>query len=157
MAAHIHHRNDLQKYGINPLTGEACAYSMRTLCDLSEKGVDLLREFLGLMVVLNPQTQFPKNWNSKVGDDPAVASFMLPNGMYGDLCKFILFHVEKMHYVYRSPDGGWYGYSLSDFNLNAAAFKRLEESGEWERWVNTRSEAEAEGSRNIHQATGRTN
>jgi hypothetical protein len=39
---------ELQKYGIFMLTGESCAYSMRVLCDVNEKGWRILRNYLGM-------------------------------------------------------------------------------------------------------------
>jgi len=82
--------SQLKDYGINPLTGEACAFSMRILCDLSEKGIELLQDFYGLL----PDTinhQFPRNMNSRVGEDKAIASCMISRGVFKDLYQFILF------------------------------------------------------------------
>ena len=56
---------DLNEYGIRALTGEADSLGYRVLCDLTEKGRDIVAEALGV-------TGFPENWNSG-----AVASFML--------------------------------------------------------------------------------
>ena len=63
----------LTQFGINPLTGEACAYGLRVLCDVSQEGAALLTQFLGAATLaLHP------NWNSRVGERPAVASVLLP-------------------------------------------------------------------------------
>ncbi len=35
---YIHDWNDLRAYGINYLTGEACAVGKRLLCDVNERG-----------------------------------------------------------------------------------------------------------------------
>lgn len=40
--------HDLQKYGINLLTGEADRLCLRVLCDVSEQGHTLLADFFGL-------------------------------------------------------------------------------------------------------------
>lgn len=37
----------LRKFGIDMLTGEACGYSMRILCDVHENGYALIKEFFG--------------------------------------------------------------------------------------------------------------
>lgn len=77
---------DLEKYGINVLTGEACSFGMRWLCDLNEDGVDLLQSFYGV-------TLSSENWNSQVNGKPAIASFMLSRGTYVDLVVFLLFRL----------------------------------------------------------------
>ena len=59
---------DLRRYGINTLTGEACPYSMRVLCDLTEQGRHIVLDMLGCD--LGP---LPRNWNS--GSD---FSIMIP-------------------------------------------------------------------------------
>lgn len=156
MAVHIHTWHDLQRYGINSLTGEACSYSQRLLCDLSEKGIDLVREYFGLMIVLNPQTQFPRNWNSKAGEDPAIASIMLPRGIFGDLSKFILFHVEKCDIACWREDNGWNGYMANELPADMTD-ERLVKLFPKGLYYNPMSVAErGAGSRNQHQFTGRT-
>ncbi len=151
---HINGWSDLKKYGINPLTGEACALSMRTLCDLSEKGADLMCNFLGLQYRNPATTVFAQNWNSMVGEDPAVASTMLPRGLFPDLCKFAIFTVSRAKYALNSPDGAWHGYDadfVSDLGYSEEElFKRI--PGEWYR----NPLAPDAGSRNVHQFTGRT-
>lgn len=77
---------DLLQFGINPLTGEACAFSMRVLCDLNEDGVALMADFLG-----SAPESFAQNWNTTVGEKPAVASMMLTRGIVKDLATFAFF------------------------------------------------------------------
>ena len=107
MRANIHTWADLKQFGINPLTGEACKYSMRLLCDMSDKGVDLVLDYFGMP---HGETVFAKNWNSMVGDDPAVASIMLSRDAFGSLCRFALFRAGY-DIVLWTQDGGWYGYT----------------------------------------------
>ena len=148
-SVHINGWNDLKQFGINPLTGEACRLSMRTLCDLSQKGVELLSVFLGIQ-----PTGFNDNWNSKVGEDASVASIMLSRGIFDDLCKFAIFTRSNCKYAIKSVDGSWHGYSAEFVQTLGCTeeelFSRL--SGEWHR----NYLAPAEGSRNVHQFTGRT-
>ena len=156
MAVHIHTWNDLQRYGINSLTGEACSYSQRLLCDLNEKGVDLVREYFGLMIVLNPQAQFARNWNTQVNGAPAIASIMLPRSLFGDLAKFILFHVEKCDMACWRRDNGWNGYMMDELppEMTDERMRTLFPDGVYR---NPMSVAErGAGSRNRHQFTGRT-
>lgn len=78
---------DLKQFGIEALTGEACVYSLRVLCDLSEAGRTHIAEFFGGIA----ETGFNANWNSYAGSAPAVSSVMLPRGILSDLAQFLLF------------------------------------------------------------------
>lgn len=84
-ALHIRSWADLRQFGINALTGEACAYNLRLLCDVSEQGATHVAAFLGLPV----GTKFNENWNTMVGDQPAIGSVMLPRSIMIDLAAFI--------------------------------------------------------------------
>ena len=77
---------DLENYGINLLTGEACRVGRRVLTDLTERGRRIVADMLGL----GDQRGFAENWNSRVGGEPAVASFMLPNSMIRELMVWCL-------------------------------------------------------------------
>ncbi len=60
---------DLNQFGIRPLTGEADALSFRILCDLTEEGASVFKECFGL-----PQAaKLADNWNTG-----AIASVLLP-------------------------------------------------------------------------------
>ncbi len=149
----IYGNGPLSEYGINPLTGEACGYSMRVLCDLSAKGEDLIAGFLGLSTVTG--SPFPKNWNSRVGAELATASVMLPRGLLDDLKTYILFHVEKCDAIIVAANGAMNGLYKNDEN--------------WERWLelanapasgyrtlyNPLNPSVSSGGRNIHSFTGR--
>lgn len=65
--------DDLEELGVLALTGEACGIGMRVLCDLTQEGVDLIREFMKVDV-------FDDAWNSK-----GIKSIMLPYSMLEDL------------------------------------------------------------------------
>lgn len=69
---------DLEQFGIRILTGEACAYGMRVLCDLTEEGLRHVENFFS---VLCPN----ENWNSS-----AVKSVLLPRSLFIDLAAFVL-------------------------------------------------------------------
>jgi hypothetical protein len=73
---------DLEDYGFNPLTGEACNLSMRMLVDLTEQGCKLFCECYGLPRV---DKQFNENWNPG-----SVASVMLPYDAWKSLGVFAL-------------------------------------------------------------------
>ena len=73
---------DLEEYGIDTLTGEACVYGIRVLCDLTEEGKATVCSFLGI-----PKgAKMSVNWNSK-----GVCSVMLPASILEDLAVYTLF------------------------------------------------------------------
>ena len=103
-SAHFNGWSDLTPFGINYLTGESCAYGLRILCDLSEQGVSIMREFLSA-------DSFSQSWNSRVGDAPAVASVMLTRSVFRDLALFISFHVLKHSFAVVGTGGTVDSYS----------------------------------------------
>src|SRR5512146_882550 len=98
---------DLEACGIIALTGEACAYGYRTLCDLTPEGQALFREVFGMPV---QDLKLPENWNSGQGQ---TASIMLPPQMFTPLAIFALFRQGCMR-VYTTWDGPVYGVEESD-------------------------------------------
>lgn len=152
-SVHIHGWSDLKQFGINSLTGESCAFSMRLLCDLSEEGTDLMSEFFGL-----PRNDaslcFAPPWNSRVGDDPSIASIMLPKGIFDDLCRFALLAVSKVDVVIKQPDGSWCGYSELTNDVETMLETLVRKDG-WLRFTNPHR-AGTDGSRNVHAFTGRS-
>lgn len=153
MSLQIHNWNGLQQFGINALTGEACKYSMRLLCDLNEDGVELLRDFFGLQIVLNPKTQFAENWNSQVNGKPALVSIMLPRGVFDDLCRFAL-QSKGTIFAVRTPAGDWIGYTSEDVVHYTLTSEKLQITPEWRVYYNPPQPGS--GSRNQHAFTGRT-
>lgn len=157
MSRHINSWNDLQQYGINPLTGEACAYSIRLLCDLNEDGVDLVRDFFGMQIVLNPAVQFAANWNSSVEGKQAIASIMLPRSIFPDLVRFLLFNLHKCDYVVEKIGGnGYAGYTDADLAAIERTPEQVGKIYQGEMWRNPKNPSASRGSRNVHQMTGRT-
>ena len=77
---------DLQPFGIGALTGEACAYSMRLLCDVNDSGRDILAEYFGINY-----EGFTSPWNSQVGGQESVGSIMLTRELLMPLATFVLF------------------------------------------------------------------
>lgn len=67
----------LQKFGIDFLTGESCGYSMRVLCDVNQAGAELLSDFFGGVALL------ADNWNPG-----ASKSVMLTRSVLEDLFIF---------------------------------------------------------------------
>lgn len=143
-------RDRLMDYGINLLTGEACSYSLRILCDLSEEGKQVITQWLGLK-----EDAFLENWNSYVGEKPAVASIMIPRGCFQDLYYWILVHVCGFEVVIESQDG-----SVTGMNMDHPYYKTYMDNMETMRSVYNRvarfprNENSVAG-RNVHQFTGR--
>ncbi|MGA2258279.1 MAG: hypothetical protein ABSG53_26735 [Thermoguttaceae bacterium] len=69
---HAHCLNDLRRFGVELLTGEADNLGFRVLCDLTAKGRELVAETYSLF-----STGFRENWNNGSRRDPHVASVML--------------------------------------------------------------------------------
>ena len=152
-AANFNSWADFKEYGINFLTGEACGYSMRLLCDVSEKGKGIVARFLGLPV----DAPMLENWNSMVGDDPAVASVMLPRGLFKELARYIAFAELNLEYVTEAPDGSVSAYSLSylsSHNITVDEAKnRL--GGSWYTNPAVFRHGTVIGGRNVHAMSGR--
>lgn len=139
---------DLQNYGINPLTGEACSLSMRTLCDLSDSGRQLLATFLGA-----PDLDcFPENWNTHVGNEAAVCSAMLTRATLRDLCIFALFVKDECTAVLERG-GTFTGLTVSDEYCERYMSIAREQGSGYTIHIN---HAAARTDRNTHAATGRT-
>jgi hypothetical protein len=64
--------NDLQPYGIIPLTGESCGLMYRILFDLTEKGRQVVAKCYGI-----PSINLPEPWNRGLKEDPHVGCIML--------------------------------------------------------------------------------
>ncbi len=143
--------SDLQPYGIETLTGEACAFGTRLLCDVSAKGANLVRELFGLPpdAALNPR------YNTRVGHDPSVASIMLGRDSLPDLAVFCLLY-DGAEVVVLQTDGdivGFYpGDRDDDDSLGLMDF--LQAQGMVERTFYPKAGPHV-GSRMIHQASGR--
>lgn len=149
--------SNLSDIGINPLTGEACAYSMRVLCDLNEDGVALVAAFLGLPAF--PKPAFAENWNSTVGYKPAVGSVMLTRTALPEIIRFALLQRGYKYVVGRDGDMNHTGFNDSDTEKNPAMSLYRDRTScffEGENplrlWVNP----SAGSDRNTHAFTGRT-
>lgn len=147
---------DLAQFGITGLTGEACAYSMRTLCDVNEEGKELLAQFFGISeLVLN------KNWNQTVNDKPAVGSIMLTHDIVPKLAQFAFFREGALAVVVVS--GSLYVNSVNGiFDADRInEYRAFIDAHPNERTHSLltnhalSSGAPTSGSRNVHQATGR--
>lgn len=144
--------SDLKQFGISALTGEACAYSIRVLCDLSEAGRKHIAEFFGGLA----EDGFNANWNSHVGDAPAVSSVMLPRGILSDLSQFLLFQDGALA-IAETP-GTWLGvYAADRLKQYEAAIKEGTWAGHLIRNPKALNPSQpVENSRNVHAFSGRS-
>lgn len=146
----VHGWQDLRQFGIEVLTGEACAYSQRLLCDLNEDGALSLSAYLGLKL-----DAFQSNWNSTVNGKPAIGSVMLHRNSFKDLTTFLMFNAEKCNIVH-IRDGAIFGYKeCVDYWKDEKFLKYLNESGEIIRNYAMQSSAPSVDGRNVHQMSGR--
>ena len=75
---------DLEEFGIIYLTSESCKFNLRILCDLTEKGKEIICDFFNL-----EPNSLAKPWGS-VGSQVHVASILLPRGIFQDLVTFCI-------------------------------------------------------------------
>ena len=142
---------DLEKYGINNLTGESCAYGLRFLCDLNEQGRTLMCDYFSLPFA---SAQFVKNWNQKVNGEEAVASILLPSTIFTHLCIFIAFHIEKAKVVAYHPVRQDQIY-IATTDEEAGFLQAKADTYHVHVNMALRSEAPMQDGRNVHQFTGR--
>ena len=99
---------DLILFGIDPLTGEACALSWRILFDVTEAGRKVLAKCLGV-----PNLALAEAWNRGSVTDPHVGSIMLTQEMLTPLAVFALLESGCMEcWVFRN--GGVLGVESGD-------------------------------------------
>jgi hypothetical protein len=102
--------DDLRKFGINPLTGEACPFGQRVLTDLTERGKRIVLNMMGI-----PSANLTSNWNGG-----AAFSMMIPRELFQQLYVWCLISdgiediiVSDDGVVGREPedtDGEWAAY-----------------------------------------------
>lgn len=143
---------NLHELGINPLTGEACAFSMRVLCDLNRDGAELVKRYLGLPL----SADLHENWNSMVDGKPAVACIMMDRAMFDPLIRFYLF-TQGFDCLY-GQSCCYTAYTLDELEKNEA-LKSVHSGaiGSGKLYINPTSYSNAprNGDRNVHAATGR--
>lgn len=131
----------LQKFGITPLTGEACQLSMRQLCDLTDEGVQHVRNFFGGTVEITTRTE----WNE------GTASILLSWSTLFDLLIFI---------VWQTAEAPWMLIDDRRREIILLTREQWEHYNEGDPIISYRSmwtsqgESNATG-RNVHQMSGR--
>lgn len=149
----IRNWDGLREYGVDCLTGEACAYGYRLLCDLTDDGVKLIRDVMDMADI----PRLRSNWNSN-----GVASIMLPSEMLTPIAVFALFkaNCKSVAIMY---SGEVYGFEEKDSDESVADFIKWQQG----RFCDECKRYGAGGgimrqvynpgySRNVHQMSGRT-
>lgn len=141
--------NDLlTNFGINLLTGEADKYGIRILCDVSDRGKQILCEFLSVDTI-----KFFPNWNSRVGDADATGSFLLGRNMIDDLVTFLWFYKRNAYAI--SPSGfGYTSYTEADVNRYCELYNDADELNLRRNWNHSPTQPSCD--RNEHAFSGRT-
>jgi hypothetical protein len=141
----------LEQFGIRYLTGEACAYSMRGLCDLTEKGRDLMTDYLGLP----PDVTFLPSWNPRIGDELTVASIMLHPSQLLSIGEFAMRRNGALAIMMRNKRTLVGLFTEAKVATYEEFIKENPEMAKiWQLW-RCRSVGPSVGSRNVHQFSGR--
>ncbi|MGF6604360.1 hypothetical protein P3T23_009115 [Paraburkholderia sp. GAS448] len=143
----------LEHFGIKALTGEACTYMMRVLCDVNEDGRLGILDYLSLPV----DTVLTGPWNGLVNGKPSVGSIMLHRDCLPALAEFMLRRADVKALV-RLPSSGSIVGLFTDERV--AQYEQLlrdlpNSTHSWQVQRISRSAQPCIGSRNIHLATGR--
>lgn len=140
MSNSINGWDDLRRFGITMLTGEACGIGLRLLCDLDEHGIKMVSAYLGGNVTFLEGS----GWSG------GEASVMLPRYSWTDLAVFCLL-TEYQHALIMENHGV--------IGLNEADMLAYQEDAEWYRehvkHTYSRSGTAAGGLRNKHVCSGR--
>jgi hypothetical protein len=149
---YLYNWRDMVQLGVNVLTSESCAYSMRLLCDVNAAGRELVIDYFGL----RPDTVLAESWNSMVNGVPSVGSVMLHRNSLPQLARFALCRAGALAYVVM-PDDQTLGVFDADL---LTQYEQLQadpaRSFDIDIVRNVASGASSIGSRNVRQATGRT-
>lgn len=136
--------NDLEPFGIIPLTGEACGLSYRLLCDVTSSGKRVLEKCFG-----TPNLNLPERWNRGSDDNPHLGCIMLAFEMLRPLAVFALLEggCKEVYLVNDSV----YGVESSDPPTAIEDVKRWSKVEHARRLVY----AGTAGDRNVHVMSGR--
>jgi hypothetical protein len=134
---------DLEQFGIDLLTGEACGYMYRFLCDVTAKGKTTIEKCLDCSLTLH------ENWNGGSKDDPHVGSIMLSQEMFAPLAAFGLLEAGFAE-VWLMKNGSVFGIAQDDPPEEVTRWK------EFHRNNVTRILRGKDPARNLHHMSGRT-
>lgn len=141
---------DLERFGFDVLTGEACGMSMRLLVDISP----LAREILESLLSVN-FTDDNNSWNHR--HEEGWKSIMLARGLFPELAAYCLFfegYKYVVHVNWRTEAGSSYyveGFKREEGLEDFRAMANKVCGNSWRVWHNSGTA----GLRNRHYMTGR--
>jgi hypothetical protein len=175
-------RKILEELGISMLTGEACSYSLRILCDLNEDGLKLINNIFGMGMIIRAAKHdetyrqedhvefMMRKHNSWVNSKPSIASIMLMHNMVDQVILFGLVdkHLSKGEvFVHATPKPElksmtspvmWGGtedeYRAEWLGEGSDDFFR-KKYWDWRLYKHWNTEQPRRGSFNVHAFTGR--
>ena len=112
----------LQEYGFNCLTGESCAFGLRLLFDVTEKGKIILENFLGNTVSMNAGSSWNSQENFSVMLSPETAKELLlfcylTDGQYEEVwymedsfsgMSYVPMDIERLKQYEKNEDKGFF-------------------------------------------------
>jgi hypothetical protein len=137
--------DDLSRYGIVLLTGEACGLSYRLLCDVTAAGKRVIEKALGIA-----QLVLHESWNHGNADDPHVGSVMLAREVLTFLGVFALLE-HGCREVWLTKGSSVVGIEPADLPDWLESFKRFHSNDLVRRFAY----AGTAGDRNQHVISGR--
>ena len=138
---------DLEPFGIDPLTGEACGLSYRILCDVTAKGRDVLQKCFGIR-----ELPLPANWNGGSALDPHVGSILLAPEMLAAVAVFALLE-HGCTEAWLCQNGAVIGVEPEDTSETIRLWRESLPGN----IVRTFAYRGTAGDRNVHVMTGRIN
>jgi hypothetical protein len=146
--------NDLQKYGIEWLTGEACGLGYRILCDVNKNGKHVLEKCLGV-----PNIELAENWNTRSSIGEHIGSIMLAPDMLKPLAIFALLEYGCREVLFDEESGSVYGVEARDTPECVEEWKSIHagwhKEGEPRKSMRRYAYAGTAGDRNVHMMSGR--
>jgi len=137
--------DDLERYGIVPLTGEACGLMYRILCDVTARGKRLVEKALSVAEV-----RLAESWNRGTDGDPHIGSIMLGPELLPFLGVFALLE-DGCREVWITKGNGVVGVEQNDPLDQIDAFRRYHAGDLLRRFAY----AGTAGDRNVHVMSGR--
>lgn len=107
----IHRMQDLEPFGIIPLTGESDQHCYRILCDVTAQGKKIIERTLATELKLS------ENWNGGSKDNPHIGSLLLPFEFVPSISVFALLSDTDICEVWLMKSGSVMGFGVEDVEL----------------------------------------
>lgn len=140
----IRNWRDLNDFGVDLLTGEACGLCYRLLCDVTANGKHIVEKCFGGIEI-----RFTEPWNSGNKDDPHIGSILVPPELFIPLGAFALLE-SGCNDVWQVGDS-LMGFEPSDSEEQRVTYESIYGPNRKRRFRYLGTA----GDRNVHQMTGR--